>query len=326
MYCASPERYTRLQPDTSSKRRCALTIRYIPTSTRIVSSEPWPSAFHLRGVAVPGVNTYRRFQSIGKVSIGPSRPRRLVLSISRHAATCGERATCDPNRCGLRRHEDRGRRSGCRRQLPCAHACAQSGSYDAAIEAVCGLVGAVQKEVGEQGTIGVGVPGSISPRTGRMRNANSVWLNGRTLREDLSAALGREIRLANDANCLALSEANDGAAMGSRVAFAAILGTGCGGGVVVDGHLVERAHGIGGEWGHTASMADPRGTRRHKVLVWPAWMPRDWIREAASRTTIYGRAADLQARKQSLTRRVQGRCWPRTCLIVTSTDWRVRWG
>jgi fructokinase len=125
------------------------------------------------------------------------------------------------------------------------------GSYDAAIEAVCDLVAAAQNEVGEQGTIGVAVPGSISPRTGRMRNANSVWLNGRTFREDLSVALGREIRLANDANCLALSEANDGAATGSRVAFAAILGTGCGGGVVVDGQLVEGAHGIGGEWGHT---------------------------------------------------------------------------
>lgn len=125
------------------------------------------------------------------------------------------------------------------------------GSYDAAIKIVCELVAAAQNEAGEQGTIGVGVPGSISPHTGKMRNANSVWLNGRAFREDLSAALGREIRLANDANCFALSEVRDGAAIGSRVAFAAILGTGCGGGIVVDGRLVEGAHGIGGEWGHT---------------------------------------------------------------------------
>jgi fructokinase len=83
-----------------------------------------------------------------------------------------------------------------------------------------------------------------------MRNANSVWLNGRDFRSDLAAALGREIRMANDANCLALSEVVDGAASGSRVAFAVILGTGCGGGLVVNGQLIEGAHGVGGEWGH----------------------------------------------------------------------------
>lgn len=125
------------------------------------------------------------------------------------------------------------------------------GSYELSIKTVCELVATVEAQAGGRGTVGVGAPGSISPRTGTMRNANSVFLNGRRFREDLSNALGREVRLANDANCLALSEVIDGAARGSRTAFAAILGTGCGGGLVVEGHVVEGAHGVGGEWGHT---------------------------------------------------------------------------
>lgn len=124
------------------------------------------------------------------------------------------------------------------------------GNYDAAIREVQSLVAAVESQAGARGTIGVGTPGSISPRTGVMRNANSTYLNGRRFREDLANALGRDIRLANDANCLALSEAVDGAAAGSSVIFAVILGTGCGGGLVVNGRLVEGANGIGGEWGH----------------------------------------------------------------------------
>lgn len=126
------------------------------------------------------------------------------------------------------------------------------GTYDAAIRTVCDLVAEVEAKVGGRGTIGIGMPGSVSPRTGVMRNANSTYLNGRRFGEDLAAALGRDVRLANDANCLALSEAIDGAAAGSSITFAIILGTGCGGGVVVNGRLVEGANGIGGEWGHTA--------------------------------------------------------------------------
>lgn len=124
------------------------------------------------------------------------------------------------------------------------------GSYDSAIRTVCDLVSRTEDELETHGSIGVGTPGSISPRTGVMRNANTVWLNGRRFREDLADALGREVRLANDANCLALSEAVDGAAAGARVAFAVILGTGCGGGLAVGGRLVEGANGVGGEWGH----------------------------------------------------------------------------
>ncbi|CAN7435359.1 ROK family protein [Phenylobacterium sp. LjRoot225] len=124
-------------------------------------------------------------------------------------------------------------------------------SYDAAIRAVRDLVAGVEQAVQAPGSVGVGCPGSISPSTGVMRNANSVYLNGRRFGEDLGAALGREIRLANDANCLALSEAADGAAAGAAVAFAVVAGTGCGGGLVVGGALVEGHNGIAGEWGHT---------------------------------------------------------------------------
>lgn len=127
---------------------------------------------------------------------------------------------------------------------------ANPGAYDAAVADVCGLVASVEDELGALGSVGIGVPGSISPTSGVMRNANSIYLNGRLFREDLSKALGREVRLANDANCLALSEAVDGSAAGAHVAFAVILGTGCGGGMTVDGKLVEGYNGIGGEWGH----------------------------------------------------------------------------
>lgn len=125
------------------------------------------------------------------------------------------------------------------------------GDYNASIRTVCELVADVERQAAATGTIGVGMPGSASPRTGVMRNANTTWLNGRRFHEDLAAALGRDIRMANDANCLALSEAVDGAAAGSKVSFSVILGTGCGGGLVVNGQLVEGANGIAGEWGHT---------------------------------------------------------------------------
>jgi fructokinase len=127
---------------------------------------------------------------------------------------------------------------------------ANPGDYDSALCTVRDLVSEVEREAGGRGAVGVGAPGSASPRTGVMRNANTVWLNGRSFREDLEKALERPVRLANDANCLALSEALDGAAAGERTIFAVIIGTGCGGGVVVGGRLLEGANGIGGEWGH----------------------------------------------------------------------------
>jgi len=124
------------------------------------------------------------------------------------------------------------------------------GDYDKALNVVRDLVGELEQKLGARGTLGIGAPGSISPATGVMRNANSLYLNGRRFREDLSQALNRPVRLANDANCLALSEAVDGAGAGARVVFAIILGTGCGGGLVVDGRLIEGENGIAGEWGH----------------------------------------------------------------------------
>ncbi|MDP7070614.1 MAG: ROK family protein [Phycisphaerales bacterium] len=125
------------------------------------------------------------------------------------------------------------------------------GAYDDIIAAIASLVAATEAEAGGGGEhVGIGVPGSPSPHGGLMRNCNSTVLNGRSLREDLTRALSREVRLANDANCLALSEALDGAAKGAASVFAIILGTGVGGGVVIDGTLVVGANGVSGEWGH----------------------------------------------------------------------------
>lgn len=122
--------------------------------------------------------------------------------------------------------------------------------YDATVAAMTGLVHRIEKETGRTGTVGAGIPGSISSVTGLVKNANSTWLNGRPLHHDLTAALGREVRVANDANCLAVSEATDGAAAGKRVVFGVILGTGCGGGVAIDGHVHTGPNGVAGEWGH----------------------------------------------------------------------------
>ncbi len=138
------------------------------------------------------------------------------------------------------------------------------GDYRAALEAVAQVVAEAEKQTGVTGaTIGVGMPGSLSPKTGRMRNANSVWLNDQPFHEDLERVLGRPIRMENDANCFALSEATDGAAKGAAVVFGAILGTGCGGGVVVRGHTIEGVNRIGGEWGHSPlpwPSAEERGS------------------------------------------------------------------
>lgn len=125
--------------------------------------------------------------------------------------------------------------------------------YDGILGLLAGLVAAAEAELGEEGgaSVGVGIPGSLSPATGLVRNANTRCLNGRPLDRDLAAALGRPVRLSNDANCLALSEAADGAGAGFGVVFAVILGTGVGGGLVVEGRLIEGLNRVAGEWGHT---------------------------------------------------------------------------
>ncbi|MBS7791411.1 ROK family protein [Roseococcus sp. SDR] len=122
--------------------------------------------------------------------------------------------------------------------------------YAGVIQNIAALVQGAEAELGARGTVGVGIPGSLSPATGLVRGANSIWLNGGRLDVDLAAALGRPVRLSNDANCLALSEAADGAGAGASSVFAVILGTGVGGGLVIGGRLVEGFNRIGGEWGH----------------------------------------------------------------------------
>jgi fructokinase len=122
--------------------------------------------------------------------------------------------------------------------------------YGATVDAVARLVLDLEREAGQRGTVGVGMPGALSPATGVVKNANSVWLNGRPLAEDLARRLPRPLRFANDANCFALSEASDGAAAGARVVFGVIVGTGVGGGLVVDGRVWTGPNAIAGEWGH----------------------------------------------------------------------------
>ena len=122
--------------------------------------------------------------------------------------------------------------------------------YDATLRAIAGLVSGLEAETGAVGTVGVGMPGAISPATGLVKNANSTWLIGRRLAEDLGRLLDRPLRFANDANCFALSEAVDGAAAGARIVFGVIVGTGTGGGVVVDGRVLTGPNAIAGEWGH----------------------------------------------------------------------------
>lgn len=123
--------------------------------------------------------------------------------------------------------------------------------YGATIRTITDLIGEIENPTGETGSVGVGIPGSISPSTGLIQNANSTWLNGMPFDRDVQSALGRPVRMANDANCFALSEAVDGAGAGANVVFGVILGTGCGGGIVADGRLLEGPHRISGEWGHT---------------------------------------------------------------------------
>jgi fructokinase len=122
--------------------------------------------------------------------------------------------------------------------------------YDGTVRAIAAGVKEMEKQLGRTATVGVGIPGTVSTRTGLVKNANSTWLNGKPFDKDLSHALGREVRCANDANCLAVSEATDGAGAGRHVVFAVILGTGCGGGIAVDGRVHSGSNGVAGEWGH----------------------------------------------------------------------------
>jgi len=166
------------------------------------------------------------------------------------------------------------------------------GDYDATIRAVSDLVAAIESERGHSGTVGVGIPGAISAATGLVKNANSTWLIGHPLDRDLEHALRRPVLLSNDANCFALSEAIDGAGRGARVVFGAILGTGVGGGIVVDGQVLDGPNAIAGEWGHNP-LPWPRDDERpgpscfcgHAGCI-ETWLAGPWVeRHHASATT-----------------------------------------
>jgi fructokinase len=131
------------------------------------------------------------------------------------------------------------------------------GAYEETIAAIVGIVHWLERETGQRGSVGIGTPGAISPATGLIKNANSTRLIGHALDNDLERALDRPVRIANDANCFAVSEAVDGAAAGAAIVFGVILGTGCGGGIAIDGKVVTGANAIAGEWGHNP-LPQPR--------------------------------------------------------------------
>jgi fructokinase len=139
--------------------------------------------------------------------------------------------------------------------------------YPETVEAIVGLVRGCESQLGHRATVGIGIPGVISPATGLVKNANSIALNGHRLDFDVSQALDREVRVENDANCFALSEAVDGAGAGYGSVFGVILGTGCGGGIVMHGKVHQGPHRVAGEWGHTP-LPWPRGPEVPGNLCW----------------------------------------------------------
>ncbi|MEK7884854.1 ROK family protein [Methyloversatilis sp. NSM2] len=196
-----------------------------------------------------------------------------------------------------------------------------AGDYAATVALIAGMVTQAERELGVRASVGIGTPGSQSPVDGRMRNANSTCLNGQPLKQDVEAALGRTVRLANDANCFALSEAVDGAGRGADVVFGVILGTGVGGGVVVHGRVLQGANGVAGEWGHnplppgddTGGHAPACYCGRHGcVETWlsgPA-LAADHLRtsgETAVPERIVARAADGDAACEATLRRYEAR-------------------
>ncbi|MDE2336673.1 MAG: ROK family protein [Alphaproteobacteria bacterium] len=150
------------------------------------------------------------------------------------------------------------------------------GDYRATVGAIAALVTLAEDTLSQKGTVGVGIPGTVSADTGLVKNANSTWLNGQPLDKDLAAALGRPVRVENDANCFALSEAVDGAGKGKSAVFAVIIGTGCGAGIAVDGRILGGPNRIAGEWGHN-----------------PLPAPRFYRENAPERPDIFGAGASV---------------------------------
>ncbi len=141
------------------------------------------------------------------------------------------------------------------------------GDYVQTLETIVELVTLAEARTGMQGSVGIGIPGTLSPLTQWVKNANSTWLNGKPLDQDLSSLLEREVRLANDANCLAVSEAIDGAAAGAGVVFAVIIGTGCGAGIAINGRCHAGGNGTAGEWGHNPLPWMDEDELHHRATV-----------------------------------------------------------
>ena len=198
--------------------------------------------------------------------------------------------------------------------------------YEGTLAAIGELVRRCEEATRATGTVGVGMPGAISPATGLVKNANSTWLNGQPFAEDLQRVLARPVRFANDANCLALSEATDGAAAGAGVVFGVILGTGVGGGLVVRGDVVIGANAVGGEWGHNM-LPWPEGDEYPGPACYcglsgciETWLSGPaFARDFLQRTGREASAAQVLEFAPPATPR------PRRPGSATSVGWRARW-
>ena len=140
-------------------------------------------------------------------------------------------------------------------------------TYEDSVRGMANLVKAIDQQMGGNGSVGIGIPGVISPRTGLVKNANTIALNGHDFLADISALLEREVRVDNDANCFALSEAADGAGAGQSVVFGVIIGTGCGGGIIVDGKVIKGRNRVTGEWGHIP-LPWPKAEELPGMMCW----------------------------------------------------------
>ncbi len=211
------------------------------------------------------------------------------------------------------------------------------GDYRATLAAIAGLVRELESALGRSGSVGVGIPGTESALSGLIKNANSTCLIGQPLREDLQALLQRPVRLANDANCFALSEAVDGAGAGAEVVFGVILGTGVGGGIVVHGQVIAGANSIAGEWGHNplpsptaADRSDPACYcgRSGCIETWLSGpgMARDHLAvtgEPLAPEAIAGRAADGDAACEATLQRYEERLARALSVVINILDPQV---
>jgi fructokinase len=204
------------------------------------------------------------------------------------------------------------------------------GDYHRTLDAIAELVAALERAAGARGTIGVGIPGAISSATGLVKNANSTWLNGRPLAEDLPRRLDRPVRFANDANCFALSEATDGAAAGAPIVFGVIIGTGTGGGLVVNGNVLTGANAIAGEWGHNPlpavtgdeSPGPPCYCGRRgciETFLSGPGLTRDYD-GASDVPTIVGRASAGEARAEAALQRYEERMARALASVINIVD------